>query len=585
MPTKIHILDEKTINQIAAGEVVENPSSCVKELVENALDAGATHIEIEVIAGGRKKIEIIDNGSGMGFDDTLLAIERHATSKIKTIQDMDTIASMGFRGEALASIGAISKLTLHTSDGKESSELVCQGGRVIDHKVVPRPQGTTVIIESLFYNVPARKEFQKSIAQDHRDIMKVISNLALAYPCITFRYTQDHQEVFNLFPNKHLSELENLKLRIQRLFGEQLHEELVEIEQEKEGIFLKGFIAKASSSRPNRLGQHLFVNRRSIDSKLVSMAVREGYSTRLSEGKFPIFFLSMQLDPKQIDVNVHPQKKEIRFKESFEIKRIISSLINQALSKGSQTLAPPLQVIRKELFFEYAATAPSTFQKKQVEDIELFQQEKPTFFPEATFDFIPNIIGIYDSYIFVETKSLLSQMSVKSDEAEGLMLIHQKRAQERILFDTLLHKSSKIAIQNLLLAETLQCSDIDASIIEEYLPLFNQLGLSLRLIGRNSFMLDGLPSMIPASSAKNLIESVLEEVRLGASKKPLEEQKKQLIAQAISKSIAWKNIEHVDEACTLLIKLFKCEHFEYSPKGKPIIVPLSLNELKKMFKS
>lgn len=584
MSNQIHILDEKTINQIAAGEVIENPSSCVKELVENAIDAKASQVEVHIVAGGRKKIEIVDNGSGMSFDDALLSLERHATSKIRTITDMDTIHSMGFRGEALASIAAISRFELHTSDDKEASKVVCHGGKIIDQMVSSRTRGTTISVSSLFYNVPARKEFQKSISYDTREITRIVTNLALAYPKISFKLVQDHQEVINLIPKAALNELENLKLRIQQLFGAQLHSELVSIDSEKEGLRLTGFVAKSKMHRPNRLGQHLFVNRRFVDSRFISMAVREGYSTRLPEGRFPLFFLSMELDPQKIDVNVHPQKKEIRFKEPFEIKRIISTLIDQALQGAASPQTITNSAVKKEVFFQSDDVSRYPSYVDQVQEVQVLKQETPSFFPEPSLDFIPNIIGIFNAFIFVDAKSLSQKMSLKAIEQEGMLMVHQKRAQERILFDTLVQKSSKISVQNLLLAETLEFSDVDSQIIEEYLPTFNSLGVSLRLIGKNSFILDGLPSMVPASVAKNLIEAVLEEVQLGSSKSPLDEQKKQILASAISKSIPWQNIDDLDQASILVTKLFKCENFEYSPKGRPIVLPLTLSELSKKFR-
>lgn len=411
MPNQIHILDEKTINQIAAGEVIENPSSCVKELVENALDAKARQIEVHIVAGGRKKIEIVDDGLGMSFDDALLSLERHATSKIRTITDMDTISSMGFRGEALASIAAISRFELHTSDGKEASKVVCHGGKMIDQMVASRTRGTTISVSSLFYNVPARKEFQKSVSYDVREITKVITNLALAYPKISFKLTQDHQEVFNLLPKVALDELENLKLRIQQLFGSQLHDELIAIDSKKDGLKLTGFIAKAKMHRPNRLGQHLFVNKRFVDSRFISMAVREGYSTRLAEGRFPLFFLSMELDAQKIDVNVHPQKKEIRFKEPFEVKRVISTLVDKALQGAALPQTITNNAVKKEVFFHSDDNNCYPSYVDQVQEVQVLKQETPSFFPEPELDFIPHIIGIFNAFVFVDAKSLKQKMT------------------------------------------------------------------------------------------------------------------------------------------------------------------------------
>lgn len=583
MRNQIQVLDEKTINQIAAGEVVENSASCVKELVENAIDAKATIIEVVVVAGGRKKIEVSDNGTGMSFDDALLSLERHATSKIRTIEDMNVLSSMGFRGEALASMASISRFSLHTSNDQEASKVTCHGGKIIDQSVCPRTRGTTVEINSLFYNVPARKEFQKSIAHDVREINKVMTHFALAHPKIAFKYIQDGQEIFHLVPNGSLDDLDNLKFRIKILFGDKLYQELLLIDAELEGVALKGFVVQPLEHRPNRLGQYLFVNQRFIDSKLVSVAVREGYSTRLPEGRYPLFFLAMTLDPQKIDVNVHPQKKEIRFKEPFEIKRIISTLVDRAL-RGNVSPIIRLASVKKEFTFHHEEKRGNSFMpsSEAKEEMQVLRQETPNFFPDPRLNVVPNVVGIFKGYFFVDAESLKEKIPLKPQEENGLILIHQKRAQERILFETLLQKNTQVAVQNLLLAETLEFSKSEALIIDEYLDTFNQLGVSLRSIGQHSYLLDGLPSMLSISNAKNLIETVLENIHI--SKNPLEEQKKQMLAREIAHAVRWNLIGSLDEASIVISQLLKCENFHTSPKGLSIFLPLTLEELSKKFK-
>lgn len=580
--SKIQILDEKTVNQIAAGEVVENAASCVKELVENAIDAGASQIEVQFFAGGRKKLCVVDNGFGMSSDDALLALERHATSKIQQIQDMDHIQTMGFRGEAIPSIASISKLSIQTSEGGAGVEVKCHGGKLLDQNVCSRVRGTTVSVEALFFNVPARREFQKSISYDSRMIVNVMTEFALAYPMIQFKVMQDNGEVFHLVPKKNLSSLDNLKWRIEQLLGKGIASDLIPIDSAKEGVSLKGYIGGTKTHRPNRLGQHLFINQRTVDSKLISVAVREGYSTRLEERRYPVFFLSLSLDPKIVDVNVHPQKKEIRFKEPFEVKNKVVVLIDQALRRS---VSPELSKlpIKKEVFF----SSDSSFDKptfQHVEQIEVIQEEPKEYFPDPELQFIPQVIGLFSSYIFVEAKSLSNKMVMQKKEEEGIVLIHQKRAQERILFDALVQRGTKLSIQNLLIPETFEFSISEAQVVENYLSTFQELGLVVRLVGKNAFILEGLPSVIEPQQAKDLIEKVLEEVKLNTSKNILEEQKRQILAAAIAKKVRPHKIENENEAKILATKLFKSENFEYTPKGKAILQLLTLEELEKKFK-
>lgn len=580
--SKIQILDDKTINQIAAGEVIENAASCVKELVENAIDAGSSQIEVQFFAGGRKKLCVIDNGFGMNPDDALLALERHATSKIHHIQDMDQIQTMGFRGEAIPSIASISKFSIQTSEGEKGSEVICHGGKLIEQRVCSRVKGTTVIVESLFYNVPARREFQKSVSHDSRAIINVMTEFALAYPMIEFKLIQDHGEVFNLIPKKKLSLLENLKLRIGELFGQTISNDLIMIDSSKDGIALKGFIAGAKTHRPNRLGQHLFINQRTVDSKLISVAVREGYSTRLEEGRYPVFFLSLLVDPKIVDVNVHPQKKEIRFKDPFEVKNKVTLLIDQALrGASSPEIAKPF--VKKEVFAPYSSFFDEPI-FKHVEAVEVIQEEPKEYFPDPELQFIPQIIGLFSPYIFVEAKSLSSKMTLRENQEEGMILVHQTRAQERILFDTLVKRGARLAIQTLLIPETFEFSLSEAKIIENYMDTFQELGLAVRALRKNVFILDGLPSVIEPQQAKDLIEKVLEEVKLNTSKNILEEQKRQILAGAIAKKVRPQKVDDENEANVLVTKLFKCENFEYTPKGKPIVQTLTLDELAKKFR-
>lgn len=583
MPSIIQKLSDQTINQIAAGEVVENPASCLKELIENALDAQAKNIRVEVVAGGRKKMTVADDGIGMSFEDALLALERHATSKIKNIQDMDQILSMGFRGEALPSIASISKLTLLTSQGQVGTKVVCQGGKILSHELAAHTQGTLIEIESLFYNVPARKEFQKSLSQDSRDIYKVVMQLAIANPTISFHLIQDHQEVFDLKYQSSLDELENLHFRIEKLFGKALAADLIRVDFSEDGIGLKGYIAHPKNHRPNRLGQYLFINKRVVTSYLVSQAVQDGYSTRLQEARFAIYFLHLELDPQKIDVNVHPQKKEIRFKDPFEVKKQLSTWIDKALNpqKSSTSLDSP--VVRKEVFFEHSVQNPF-FKNVEFSDFTFSPQiEQPLLPEQLTLDMLARVIGIFDPYLFIEAASLSHHLSLNESESDGIIMMHTKRAHERILYEKLLQKDSEIAIQNLMLAETITLPKEEALLILENLTLLNELGISIRSLKDHTFIVDGLAQFLSMQDVHQLIEDLLEQVHLMGRLDSNASFAKEKMAQAIC-SAAWQpKIADENEAIILIQKLFKCDKNQFSPQGKPIFVPLSLSELKRKF--
>lgn len=299
MPSKIRILDRNSINQIAAGEVIENSASVIKELVENAVDAGAKKISIECEAGGLQLIRVSDDGEGMGRDDALLSFERHGTSKIRNASDLETVQSMGFRGEALASILAVSKMTLLTSDGESATHIEGAGGAILSCEKGARSQGTTIEVRSLFYNVPARLSFQKSPNRLSAEITKVVTKLALAYPHISFCLKAGSKEIVNV------SHME----RIEDLLGKEFVEGSKKIVLEEGPLRIKGLLGSLTNRRSNRSGQYFFLNNRAIVSHALALGVEEGYGTQIGAREYPIFVLHLSLDSAFVDVNVHPQKK------------------------------------------------------------------------------------------------------------------------------------------------------------------------------------------------------------------------------------------------------------------------------------
>jgi DNA mismatch repair protein MutL len=600
MPSIIRVLDDKTINKIAAGEVIENSASCVKELMENAIDAKATFIEVRIVAGGRKKIEVIDNGIGMNSEDALLSLERHATSKLKTIEDMNVLCSMGFRGEALPSIASISKLRLCSSDGNGASEVTVHGGRLIGQSVISRVKGTTVEVDSLFFNVPARREFQKSTSHDVGEVTRVIIHMALAHSELGFRFVSDQKEIFHLIGQPNLGFLETTRYRIQELYGEELANSLIEVNQELEGHKVRGFISQISSTRSNRLGQHFYVNGRYIESKLISWAIQDGYSTRLPQKRYPLAFLFIEMNPSWVDVNVHPQKKEVRFKDSFTLKKCISQMVDQALQNSvekregrefassglqdSELEGSEVKVVQEESFFEKEPFFSGASVFDQVHKIKVL--EKPAAFSkkEEALDFVPFLVGLFDEYLFVQAKSCRSKLELPQHHLDGILVIHQRRAKERIAFDHLWRHKQRVAVQNLLLPETFEFSRTDFKLIQELLSPLNDLGISIRFLGGCSFIIDGLPAILNTTDARNLMEQLLEEIRAFGFHNEISEEKKKLLAKSIAKSVKLeRKIESMSEAESLLVKLFKSDDPLITPRGKPIIKVFDKNDLSKLF--
>lgn len=345
MSSKIRILNEQTINLIAAGEVIENPASVVKELIENSLDAKANEIAIEVKAGGRQLIRIVDNGCGMNKDDAMLCLERHATSKIRQAEDLYKISSMGFRGEAIPSIASVSKFTLLTCPEGENAEatLLCvEGGRILKSSRSVRTKGTTIEVKSLFFNVPVRKKFLKSISFDTGEINKTVGTIALGNPQIKFQLIHNGKPTLSLDPWPELPFIEGQGERIKTILGKGFFSSLCPVDFQKGEYRIKGMIGDPCYTKHNRTGQYFFVNGRPVFSPYLSSAVLEGYATRLNNKRYPVFVLNIFMPGEFVDVNVHPQKREVRLQEQPMLRDLIKEAIHQSFSKEIQEKRPPL---------------------------------------------------------------------------------------------------------------------------------------------------------------------------------------------------------------------------------------------------
>lgn len=556
----IQVLSEQTINQIAAGEVIENPASVVKELVENALDAGARHICIEVTGGGFQKITVSDNGCGMSHQDALLCLERHATSKITDSKDLFSLTTMGFRGEALATIVAISKTTLVTALKNESAvKLEVEGGKIIRCGPAARSHGTTIEVRSLFYNVPARKKFQKSPSSSSAEITKILTHLALAHPQVSFELYHSHLKVEGAEGDF----LTILQKRAEILLGKEWMSTCKPVHVKEEGFEIKGFLADPQASRPNRSGQYLFVNQRSVISPAISYAVRDAYGTRLGSDRHPLYLLHLFLDPAKVDVNVHPQKKEIRLRDESFLKHALHSAVNSALGGISPTIERADTHFSN--FFSEPTTvfsAPLLFKEETVEENYSFNLNVPL-----------HIIGLYDNYLLIDVSSLPQFAG-----ASGMAWIHLPRAQARLEFEKLLENADTTPLsQGLLLGLTLFFSPSEMQFLHMQQPYLHQLGLQMHPISEQAFLVDALPPFLKENAVANFLHEILED------RQNLAQETLQKLAVKLCQEKWFRRSYALDEARQIVQSLLHCKDPNHCPRGKKIIHPIMEEEIERYF--
>jgi DNA mismatch repair protein MutL len=550
----IHVLSSQTINKIAAGEVIENPSSVVKELIENALDAGATQITIEIERGGFSLIRISDNGSGMKKDDLLLCIERHATSKIQDAQDLEEIHTMGFRGEALASIGAVSKLKIITTYQGEDhgNELVCSGGKLFNPQTATRSHGTTLEVRSLFYNVPARLKFQKSPAASQNAIRKIVTKFALAHPELSLRYFADGKEVLIVHP-------ETIKERSFLLMGADFVKYAMEVNFSEGMIELKGLIGDPLQAKTNRLGQSLYVNGRAVVSPEISQAIYEGYGTRLGSHLHPSYVLYLTLPPSLVDVNVHPQKREIRLRETFAIQEKIRRGILYSFQQGKQEIEP----IQKQV---WKIDAPFKVQ----ETFELPPAEETPSFAKGEISFI----GIFEGYAMIHPTSLIDLPA-----EEGFLMVDLEGAAARIRYERFLNHEA-LPMQTLLFPITIEMTPHEKGELEEHLEEIQKMGIDLRPFGERNFIIDALTPDLEEEGLQGLLENLAD---IFDQKLIEKEREKKLALSASYAARSQKKQWSAVEAKKVIEALMKTSSPFHCPKGGKTVIELSHEALKRLF--
>lgn len=608
----IQLLPDSVANQIAAGEVVQRPASALKELIENAIDSGADKIQVLIRDAGKSLIQVIDNGCGMSMTDARMCFERHATSKIRKAEDLFAIRTMGFRGEAMASIAAIAQVELKTQryEDELGTCLRIEGSEIISQEPIACPPGTSISIKNLFYNTPARRNFLKGNSVEMRHINDEFQRVALANPEVFFTLHHDGNEVFHLPKG-------SLKQRIIHLFGNAYNQKLVPVEENTSIIELKGYIGKPEFAKKTRGEQFFFVNNRFIKDPYLNHAVMNAYEEVLSSDSFPLYVLFIDIDPSKIDINVHPTKTEIKYQDEKAIYAIIRSAVKRSL--GKYNISPTLD-FNQETGFSQMIT------QKAHEDIVppsiAFNPDFNPFSPGRTEREIPflrnsgedrtsvskNWGSLYEivqpeqsrqsgmelegnRHIEIDNQVLkvlgkqifqLHNRFIISQIKSGFMLIDQQAAHERILYERYIQhlENRQGASQQSLFPQTVTLNTSDFELVKELLPDIHALGFQIRTFGKNTFIIEGIPADIGTNiSEVEMLEHLIEGFKNNQS--ALKLNRRDSLARALARNTSIKAglALSVDEMNLLIDELFACEMPNTSLSGKPVISTFTLEEL------
>lgn len=604
----IRLLPDSVANQIAAGEVIQRPASAVKELIENAVDAGASKIQLIVEDAGKTLIQVIDNGSGMSENDARMCFERHATSKISSADQLFAIKTKGFRGEAMASIAAIAQVEMKSRREESPIGIAIHiaGSRIIRQEACQAPVGTNISVKNLFFNVPARRNFLKSNQVELRHIMEEFMRVALAHTGIEMSLHHDGDELFHLKPGK-------LRQRIVDLFGKGFNEKLVPIDEETSIAKIHGYIGKPEFARKKRGEQFFFVNDRFIRSSYLNHAIASAYDELLSEKTHPAYFIFFEVDPSFIDINIHPTKTEVKFEDEKSIYAILRSATRQSL--GKYNIAPTID-FNQEMSIQFSPPP---------KDVRVYQPELPVSQgsvsgkgahsaamvrsrddgwtqPQGDNEWQKLYEGLKDqTSVEPEFTTVQSKMTVNEDVdrrpiqihgkyilssiRSGTIIIDQKRAHERIVYEKIVRSLAlqKAPKQQQLFPITIELSNADGKALEAILPEVRLLGIDIEPFGKNTFIVQGLATYIAENSVKEVIDEILEEYNesgnLTASKKL------DRLAQAMARraSIDYGRVLQQQEMTQLIDELFACDLPYTAPNGKPTMITMSLDELEKRF--
>jgi DNA mismatch repair protein MutL len=597
----IHLLPDNIANQIAAGEVIQRPGSAVKELLENAVDAGADEIKLIINDAGKSLVQVIDNGKGMSETDARMAFERHATSKIKSIDDLFRIKTMGFRGEALASIAAVAQVELKTKREEDSSGtyIEIENSKVLKQEPVAANKGTSIAMKNLFFNVPARRNFLKSNTAELRHIVDEFIRVAMAFPDVFFSLQSNGQEVFHL-------EKGSLKQRIVQILGNNYNAKLVSVQEQTDYLNIMGFVGKPETAKKTRGDQYIFVNNRFIKSAYLNHAIMNAFSEMIPKDSFPAYALFIDLDPAQLDINVHPTKQEIKFEDDKIVYAFVQATVKHALAQFSITptldfeLDPNIQrldAVTKPMSAEQKSSTASsslyqTFtQKNQAHFVERNSDLKhwKDFYETPSAPNVPlstsTLPSLHREYESEQPMMQLHLTYVVVQREAGFILVHQQNAHERILYERYSHAvaGKPIATQQSLFPATIELSASDAVILQELLPDMKELGYQLEPFGQNTFVVQGTPADVNTGSEKGAIEKIIEQYKHFSNDLKFSKREKLLRSMALQNSIKAGIALTQKEMQGLVNDLFACETSNTTPNGKPTFMNFQKEEMDKMF--
>ncbi|HEY0550125.1 MAG TPA: DNA mismatch repair endonuclease MutL [Verrucomicrobiae bacterium] len=646
---RIRLLPEHVANQIAAGEVVERPASVVKELVENSLDAEARRITVEIQSGGRSLIRVTDDGLGMSRDDALLCLERHATSKIQRAEDLHSISTMGFRGEALPSIASVSRFTLTTrergNDSPEGTQVIINGGKIVEVKAAGTATGTSIETRSLFFNLPARRKFLRAEETEAAHIQHYLTLAALAHPKVAFTFVKDARTVWQLSGIKIESAAEApipaLRERMRQILGtlpqlvpieanESLNERLVEDSTEQiatrsapSAIRAWGLIGAPGISRSTREEQHIFVNRRPVENRGINYALLEGYHTALMKGRFPVCCLFLEIEPAAVDVNIHPAKREVKFRDERAVRGFVARAVRDVLigyhgANEPRTTAPPvtppaeipriewLQAKRPSLLVEAESASsapalpgfmPSPLPPAIPEPVPLalsFQRVPPAVpIPESKLPMAGLSVAARGPQpaspllsVPLRIVGVIGRLYVVLESDRGLVLLDQHAAHERILFEQMLTRleRNEITSQRLLLPETIELGARDATFVRNVLPTLTRLGVGLSEFGERTFLLDALPPMVKAPDARGFVVTLIDELKAAGEGVNSLRLGEDVVAKTVCRHAVKANDPLTGpELENLVNDLRHCAMPYTCPHGRPTLIEMNFRELEKKF--
>jgi DNA mismatch repair protein MutL len=646
--SKIKVLPENLANQIAAGEVVERPASVVKELLENALDAGAQRVSIEVELGGRRLIKVSDDGEGMGPEDAVLAFERHATSKISTAEDLAAIASLGFRGEALASIASVSRVELvsKTRDADSATRIVIEGGRLIESSEAGRSNGTTLVIRDLFFNTPARRKFMRSESTENFHITSIVTHYALSRPDIAFELSSNGREILRVSPASDTRE------RVYQIFGRDFLDSMLPVGGGNPGVcMVEGFTSAPRERRSSRDSQYFFVNGRFVRDRVLSSALTEGYRAVLPHGAYPVSILFIQIPHDEVDVNVHPAKTEVRFRRGDAVRDTVVSAVRGALSSGGvrtvgdifaapragfdegvseagSTEALPIQLniglgdseehgtASTESLIQIEGSSlsdepgrvsaslptPRTGEGEDLETAEPQHQYPPSGAGEidriesGSYTMMPPVDSAFKLTKAVEVEDIstetiqplgqLHNSFIIAVDGEGLLLIDQHVAHERILFDRFRKRESEKEIQSqrMLLPDPFDISPAQSTVLGEVLGELEEMGFEIGIMSGRSVVLKAVPADIPLESARNLFLEILDKLDPDSRKSPHLSIRDDIAASLACRAAVKINMPLTMEKMRWMVdRLLITTSPTTCPHGRPVILRLTMRDIERGF--